>query len=449
MSKTGAGGDESRTESPRGPDGWPLVGNTVQFARDPFEFYERCGEYGDLVPYTVAGQTFYMVLHPDDIERVLATEHRKFAKGSFQREQLQWVLGEGLLTSEGDRWREQRQRIQPTFKPEKIQTYATTMTDCAEREIADWKDGEPIAIDEAMRRITVTVLARSLFGTDISAHVDTIADAMDDIGARADGSMLTALIPPWIPTPWNQRAKRGIQAIDGVIEDIIDEGRTAVEERDDLLSTLLAAHRDGEISRDTLRDQLVTFLLAGHETTSLALTYTWYLLAENPEKRERIHAELDTALADAPPTVADRSDLRDTERAITEAMRVYPPVYRVLREARESVELGGYTVEAGTRLTLPQWLVHRDERWYEDPDAYRPERWAADGERPTYAYFPFGGGPRRCIGMEFARLEALFILATIAQQYRLDLVDEGGRLSLQPGVTAAPADPVEMIPRTR
>jgi cytochrome P450 len=443
MARTGDGG------APEGPDGWPLVGNTLQFARDPFEFYERCGDYGDVVPYTVARQTFYMVTHPDDVERVLATEHGKFGKGQFQRDQLSVVLGQGLLTSEGDRWRDQRQRIQPAFTPEKIRSYVEEMTECTTAAIADWEHGEPLAIDDEMRKITVQVLARSLFGTDIGAHVETISAAMDDVGARSEASTLAALIPPWVPTPWNRRTKRGLAAIDGVIEDLVERRAGDAAGRDDLLSTLLVAHRQGDITRETLRDQLVTFLLAGHETTSLALTYTWYLLAQHDADYREVLDEVDEVVDGAVPTLAAVPALDVTERSIDEAMRRYPPVYRMVRQARETVELGGVTVDAGSRLTLPQWLVHRDERFWEDPERYRPERWTWDVDRPEYAYFPFGGGPRRCIGMEFARLEAQLIVATIAREYELELVGDGGPLDLQPGVTAAPAEPVEMVPLAR
>ncbi|WP_335999968.1 cytochrome P450 [Halorientalis halophila] len=442
MAESDAGGLE-------GPDGWPVVGNTFQFARDPFSFYERCADMGDVVPYEIAGRTFYLVSHPEAIERVLSTEHGTFEKGSFQREQLSGILGEGLLTSEGERWREQRQRIQPTFGPEKIDSYVGIMTDCATDAAERWRGEQRIAVDDEMRRITVQILARSLFGTDISDHVETIAEAMGDIGAQAEAPAAAALLPEWVPTPWDRRARRGVEAIDGVIEDLIDRRRGDAEGRDDLLSTLLVAHEEGEIRRGTLRDQLVTFLLAGHETTSLALSYTWYLLAENPDTRERLHAEVDDVLGGAVPTMADLGDLKYTERVVTEAMRYYPPVHRVVREASEDVELQGRSIEAGSILTMPQWIVHRDRRWYDDPLRFRPERWAGDSDRPDYAYFPFGGGPRRCIGMRFAKLEAQLILATLARAHRLELAGEGGPLELQSGVTASPAEPVEMIPRAR
>jgi cytochrome P450 len=436
-----------KTVRPDGPGGLPLLGNTTQFASDPFAFYEACPDYGDVVPYTVGGETFYMVMHPDDIERVLATEHAKFRKGDFQRDQLGFVLGRGLLTSEGERWRRQRQQIQPAFSPERIQSYTETMTDCAGAAADGWRAGEQVAVDEEMRRVTVQVLARSLFGTDITAHVETIAEAMDDIGARADGSLLVALVPPWVPTPWNRRAERGAEAIDGIIEELVAERRGEADEHDDLLSWLLEATEAGDLDPDTLRDQLVTFLLAGHETTSLALTYTWYLLADHPEKRERLHGELDAEL-DGAPTMADLPALEYTEQVIRESMRVYPPVYRILRETGEPVDIGGYAFEEGTKLTLPQWNVHRDPRWWDDPEQFRPERWAGEADRPEYAYFPFGGGPRRCIGMRFALIEAQLILATIARHHELDLAGEDD-LDLQPGVTMAPADPVRMTVRER
>ena len=433
----------------RGPDGVPILGNTLQFARDPFGFYEECAEFGDVVPYSVGRQQFYMVLHPDDVKRVLSTEHDSFRKGQFQREQLGFVLGDGLLTSEGDRWREQRQRIQPSFSPDKIQSYVATMTDCAADAVERWDAGETVEIDEEMRRVTVRILARSLFGTDITEHVETISEAMADIGALSEATTMVALLPTWVPTPWNRRAKRGVEAIDGVIDALVAEREGDAEGRDDLLSTLIVAHRNGEIPRETLRDQLVTFLLAGHETTSLALTYTWYLLARNPDVRERLHAELNAELGGSRPEMIDLPDLSYTDRVVTESMRLYPPVYRVVREATEPVELGGHTIESGAKLTIPQWNVHRDERWYDDPEQFRPDRWTDDGDRPEYAYFPFGGGPRRCIGMRFARMEAKLVLGTIAQSYELHLADSERTLTLQPGVTAGTADPVEMVPRER
>ncbi|MFB6164888.1 MAG: cytochrome P450 [Haloarculaceae archaeon] len=447
MASMGAGG----SDGPRGPDGWPVVGNTFQFARDPFEFFDAAAEFGDVVPYSVAGRQFYLVTHPDAIERVLSTEHRKFEKGQFQLEQLGQALGRGLLTSEGERWREQRQRIQPAFGPEKIEAYAGIMTEVATRESGRWTAGEPVAIDDEMRRMTVQILARSLFGTDIGEHVETIAGGMRDLGAQADAPAVAALLPEWVPTPWDRRARRGVEAIDGVIESLIETRQGDAADRDDLLSTLLVAHRDGEITRQTLRDQLVTFLLAGHETTSLALTYTWYLLAQHDAQRESLHAELDAVLGGATPTMGDLEELTYTGWCVREAMRRYPPVHRVVRQASEPVELRGTTVDAGSLLTMPQWVVHRDERWWSDPGAYEPERWAdeASDGRPAYAYFPFGGGPRRCIGMRFAELEAQLILATIAQRFEIELVGDGGSLALVSGVTASPAESVEMVPRRR
>jgi cytochrome P450 len=297
----------------------------------------------------------------------------------------------------------------------------------------------------------VRILARSLFGTDIERHVETIAGAMDDIGARAEAGLLAALVPPWLPTPQNRRARRGQEAIDDVITDLVERRRGDTAGRDDLLSTLIEAHDAGEIGREGLRDQLVTFLLAGHETTSLALTYTWYLLARHGRVRERLHAELDAELGGATPTMGDLAGLECTEKVVTESMRLYPPVYRVLRQTRAPVEIGGYELDAGTNLTLPQWLVHRDARWYEDPETFRPERWTDEFEAslPEYAYFPFGGGPRRCIGMRFATLEAKLVLATVAQRYELGLADPGADLEFQPGATVTPTNPVEMVPRER
>jgi cytochrome P450 len=428
--------------------GLPVVGNTHQFLGDPFSFFERAASHGDVVGYSVAGRTGYLLTHPDDIERVLTNYPDPFRKGERQQESLGRALGRGLLTAEGDTWRRQRGLIQPAFFRERITDYATAMREETAAMADDWQDGDRVAIDAEMQKLTLDVLVRTLFGTDVDAHRETIRRAAGAIHAKADISSPAAFVPDWVPIPTNVRFRRALSDLDGVIQDLVDQRRRAGGDGDDLLSKLVAMEdEEGGLSDEEVRDQLVTFLLAGHETTALSLTYAWFLLSKHPEKRARLREEVDAL--DGKPTFEDIDDLTYTGHVVNEAMRLYPPVFRMVRVPTERVQIRGHDIEQGAMLTLPQWVCHRDQRWWRHAEQFRPERWAEDRDRPDFAYFPFGGGPRKCIGYQFSLVESKLILAHLARECDLNLVDPERELSLSAGVTAQPREPVEMTVRSR
>ncbi|SIQ71672.1 Cytochrome P450 [Haladaptatus litoreus] len=435
---------------PPGPNSYPVVGNTLGFLRDPFEFYDSLGDYGDVVSYSVAGEDFCTLLHPDYVEQVLVTEESKFGKSEFVQDAGERFIGNGLFASEGEFWRRQRTLIQPAFYRERITSYTEPMVDFAASAAKSWNDGETIRIDEAMKRLTLRILSKTLFDLDIRNQQSAIRDAVQAINDKGDASSVDAFLPDWVPTATNRRFRRATDDFDDVIETLIQK-RRGEPPGDDFLSILMHAtdeHGEG-MSDEALRDEMATFLFAGHETTVLALTYCWYLLSEHSEVREKLNHELDSVLDGDTPTMADIEKLEYTDEVVREALRLYPPAYVVFRQTKEDVEIGGYRVPAGTTLTLPLFVIHTDDRWYDDPEQFRPERWTTEFEDslPDYAYFPFGGGPRHCIGMRFANTEIRLVLATIAQHVEFDC--HTSDLDLRMGTTLEPTNGIEMTVKKR
>ncbi|WP_435159601.1 cytochrome P450 [Haladaptatus sp. DFWS20] len=431
---------------PPGPNSYPVVGNTLGFLRDPFAFYDSLDDYGDVVSYSVAGEEFCTLLHPDYVEQVLVTEESKFGKSDFVQDAGERFVGNGLFASEGEFWRRQRTLIQPAFYRERIESYTEPMVEFAADAANSWIDGETVRIDEVMKRLTLRILSKALFDLDIRNQQSAIRDAVNAINEKGDAGSVDAFLPDWVPTATNRQFRRATDQFDDVIGTLIEK-RRGDPPGDDFLSILLHAtdERGEGMSDKTLRDEMATFLFAGHETTALALTYCWYLLATNPGVRGKLNDELDSVLDGDTPTMADLRDLKYTDKVVTEALRLYPPAYVVFRQTKEDVNVGGYRIPAGTSLTFPQFLIHTDDRWYDDPDEFRPERWTPEFENslPDYAYFPFGGGPRHCIGMRFANAEIRIVLATIARRIEFDRV-AGGDLDLRMGTTLEPTDPIEM-----
>lgn len=429
-------------DRPPGPTGVPLLGSPLTFLRDPFQAFEDwIAEYGDLVAVTIFGNNFYVVAHPDYVEEVLVKRRGSFEKGRFQNDQLGAIIGDGLLLSEGAYWREQRQRFQPSFSPASITEYMAIMRREAVDTVAEWDDGQTVVLDEAFQRLSLQIMARSLFGVDLDDVGGTFATTARTISERFDLGAVSTYLPPWIPTRRNRAYEQALDELETAIYGLIEDRRTADDPGDDLLGTLLRAEADDgtSLSDETIRDEIATVLLGGHDTTALAMTYTVYLLATHPRAASRVRTELDDVLGDEPPSIADYAELAALDNAVREAMRIFPPAYTLFREAVEPVEVGEYTIPEGTTLALPQWVVHRDSRWFDDPDTFRPQRWANDNgaDRPTYAYFPFAGGPRRCVGMEFGLREVTVVLATILQAYEFTVaMDEP--LSFSPALTLQP-----------
>jgi cytochrome P450 len=434
---------------PPGPDGVPFLGNTREYVEDPLTFFERLArEYGPVAAYELGGERFVQVSDPELVRRVLVDDNDAFVKGKRFMDTLRPALGEGLLTSEGEFWRSQRHTIEPSFHPEMLESYASVMTDYTERTLAEWTPGERRDVHEDMMHLTVEIASKALFDVDIREQEGAIGEALETVMNRAVRSIRRPVdVPLWVPTPGNRRFNAAMDDLTAVADRIIDQHRAGGGDTDTFVSLLLG--KDEELSRQQLRDEVITILLAGHETTALALTYALHLLSENPEKRETLQAELDDVLEGRTPTVTDLDDLPYTERVVEESMRFYPPVYELIREADRDVVFDGYRIPEGRTVSFQQWVLHRDPRFYDDPEQFRPERWTDEmrQELPPFAYFPFGGGPRRCIGDRFAMLEARLVLATICQNWTIESTVE--KLGFAPSITLRPDGPVEMVPERR
>jgi cytochrome P450 len=440
------------TKLPPGPRGHPLIGNLWQLFREPFDFPLRCvRDYGDVVRLRLGPLVVYLINHPHDIEQVLRGDHRRFRKDRGTR-LLSAVLGQGLVTSEGELWRRQRRLAQPAFQLDQVQKYAAVMSDCAARALREWRPGQTRDVHADLMRLTLEIVARALFGANVADQADRVGRALEAILEYFANPV--ALFPwlQWLPLPVIRRYRRAVRDLDALFYGTIARQRAGPAAGDDLLSRFLAA-RDEDGSRMTdrqLRDELATLFLAGHETTALALSFCFYLLARHPEADARLADELDEVLRGRPPSAADVPRLRYAEWVVKEAMRLYPPVPSIGREALADWEVGGYRLPRGSQLALLQWVVHRDPRWFADPEAFRPERWDNDLARrlPRGAYFPFGDGPRICIGNHFALMEAVLILAAVAQRYRLELAP-GYTLDLLPSVTLRPKGGVRVVVHER
>jgi cytochrome P450 len=393
---------------------------------NPLEYFTRIArEYGDIAGLRVLNFKTIFINHPDLIEEVLVTNARKYSKGKVLRANRH-VFGAGLLTSEGDFWLRQRRLAQPAFHRARIASYAATMVEYTRRMLDDWRGGEERDAHQEMMRLTLQIVGKTLFDADVERDAQEVGKSLElllEIGANF---RRTIFVPHWLPTPTNLRVKREIAQIEKIIYRIIGERRASGRDAGDLLSMLLSAQdEDGSRMTDRqLRDEAITLFLAGHETTASTLSWTWWLLARNPRVEAKLHAELDAMLGDRAPTLDDLPKLAYTGHVITESLRLYPAAWGMARLAVEDHEIAGYPVTKGMGVAMAQWVVHRDPRWYDAPEEFRPERWEDDllKRLPRFAYFPFGGGPRQCIGNTFALMEAALILATIARKFRLRLV---------------------------
>ena len=435
---------------PQGPKGGRVMGNMREFNRDMFGFVERCArEFGDVVFTRFLYVPAYFLFHPEHIEYVLATGSKNFVKPmSLRSPFFMRLVGNGLVTSEGDFWRRQRRLAQPAFHRDRVASYGETMVAFAERMLSPWRDGETRDAHEEMMRLTQSIVVKTLFSADVSDEADRVGAALRRIVRPfASQATLKWILDNRLPTPGHFRYNRAVREIDRVVYQIISERRASGADTGDLLSMLLRAQdEDGSQMTDRqLRDEVMTLFLAGHETTALTLTWAWYLLARNPEAESKLHAELSEVLGGRAPTVEDLPRLRYTEWVVKESMRLYPPAYAVGREAVRDCEVGGYRIPEGMQVFAFQWVVQRDARWYEEPEAFRPERWREEvaSRLPKFAYFPFGGGPRQCIGNFFATMEAVLILATVAQRFRLRLAP-GRAVELLPAMSLRPRDGVRV-----
>jgi cytochrome P450 len=434
---------------PGPPRTW-LLGNLREFSQDRLGTLMRWArEYGDLVSARFGPRSIVFVNHPDAVEEVLVNQNRRFIK-HYRLRQAKQTLGNGLLTSEGEFWRGQRKLAQPAFHRERIAAYGQSMVEFTERMLQSWASGQVRDLQLDMMRLTLDIVAKTLFDAELGGASAGVSEAMEKLMHSFVVSTASPLVMPrWLPTPLNLRVAREVRRLNRVLYSIIADRRRRGEDRGDLLSMLLHV-QDEESGRGMtdrqLRDECMTLFLAGHETTANTLAWAWFLLSSHPEVEARLHAELDAVLGGRSPTVADMPRLTVADQIVTETLRLYPPGWMLGREAIETIELGGYRIPKGTTVFMPAYVIHRDPRWFNDPEAFRPQRWA-DGllqRIPRYAYFPFGGGPRICIGNSFALMEATLVLAAIAQQYRLRLAPDALVTPL-PSMTLRPARGVKMI----
>jgi cytochrome P450 len=427
---------------PPGPRGGLLLGNLPAFASDLLGFTTQCiREHGDFVRLRLPGYQVFVIQSPRDIETILLTQRTNFVKHSFFWKHVTAIFGNGLLTSEGDFWLRQRRLAAPAFHPDRIASYGSVMASFADRLASSWKDGEVRDIHHDMMRTTMEIVAKTLFDVEVERDLETISRSFDAVIREiATRFRRPFKIPDAVPTPGNLRYNRGVAVLDRLVARILGERRANPADRGDLLSMLLAARDDDgrPMSDSQLRDELITLFLAGHETTAIVLSWTLFLMARHPAAAAKLEAEIDEAVGDRLPGAADLPRLRWAEACAKESLRLYPPAFVVGREAVAPCVLSGYAVPARATIYLCPWVLHRDPRWWDQPDAFRPERWI-DGSAakvPKYVYIPFGGGPRICIGERFAMMEAVLVLVTLLRRWRLEMA--GADPSPFPSITLRP-----------
>ncbi len=428
---------------PPGPKARYPMQFVVELAKDRIGLFKKMSEMGDVTHLDVWKEELTLVQDPDLIKQVLVTNQKNFVKG-YALERVKVLLGEGLLTNEGESHLRQRRLAQPAFHKQRIEAYAGVMGAYADRIAAEWTDGGMRDIHEDMMRLTLGVAGQTLFDEDVDGDASDVAQALDlslrmfDLALLPGGTLLE-----YIPIPWVKKVHAARQKMDDLIFRMIRERRQDMTDRGDLLSMLIASQdsEDGTgMSDKQLRDEIVTIMMAAHETTAIALSWTWYLLSQNPEVEARLHAEVDSVLADGhAPTLEDYSKLTYTRKVFSESMRLYPPAWMLERRALNDCEIGGYKVKKGTMVMMSQFLMHRDPRWWENPETFDPERWNPDkvAERPKFAYFPFGAGTRICIGEQFAWMEGILLIAAISRKWKFEH-DPTHQVAMDPLVTLRP-----------
>jgi cytochrome P450 len=431
------------------------VGSVFEPKGDTIRYLTKCArEYGDIVFFRFLGVPACFVNRPDYIESVLVTQNNNFVKSKDYRA-MRRVLGNGLLLSEGEFWRRQRKLIQPAFHQGRIAAYAEIMAGYTQQMLASWSDGQTLDIHEAMMRLTLGIVAKTLFDADVSHEAEDVDAALSVLmGKFLRQAGLALLLPVWVPLPTSQLLKRAVGRLDKVIYSIIERRRASGQMSGDLLSVFLQVQDDEGVGMTDrqLHDEIMTLFLAGHETTANVLSWTWFLLGQNPDVEDKLFEELSRVLGGRIPTPADLPRLIYTDMVMRESMRLYPPVWVIGRRALAPFRLGEYELPADTNVLISQLIMHKDARYFPEPQRFDPDRWSASDPRgaslPRFAYFPFGGGPRVCIGAGFAMMEAVLLLATIAQQFRIQIAP-GQQVSMQPSVTLRPRNGIPVTLRRR
>lgn len=445
--------------------GGNFLGHVREMNRDALGFLlgARRGQ-GDVSRFRFGNLVGVLVAHPDGVRHVLQENHKSYSKATRGFEALRDILGNGLLTSDGDFWLRQRRIAQPAFHRERIASFAASMTAAAVETTIRWvplaKLGRPIDVAAEMMRLTLRIVGETLLSTELSDDADAVGEALAVVQEDTNDRVKSIInFPLSIPTPRNKRFLRARRILDEVVMRAIQERHpkkgedSPPEPKNDLLHMLMSARDEetGEAMSDVqLRDEVMTIFLAGHETTSNALSWCWYCLSKNPACERELARELDTVLQGRPPTLADLPALRYTKMVLQEAMRLYPPAWLVARRAITDDSVGGFRIQKGTIVFVSPYVTQRHPAFWENPEGFDPERFRPenDADRPKYQYFPFGGGPRVCIGTAFAMLEGQLLLAAIAQKYTLHLVP-GHAVEPEPLITLRPRGGMHMTVHAR
>lgn len=436
---------------PPGPKGLPFLGNLRELQNDRLNFLTQNREkYGDVVHFRIGPRRIYQLNNPEHVQYVLVKHPEQFQKTPSLKRAAQDSIGQGLLTSDGELHKRQRRLVQPAFHHKRIAAYADTMVGYTDDMLKQWDDGKQVGILNEMMHLTMRIVGKTLFDTDVYDDADSIGAAISiGLEATTDRVSRPLQLLDKLPTAKNRQRKEALQVIEHTITRFIDERRANGEDKGDLLSMLLMAVDEqdgGQMTNKQVRDEAMTLFIAGHETTANALSWTFYLLGQHPDIEQKVAEEINRVLDGRLPTLADLPKMPYLEMVVKESMRLYPPAWTTSREAQEDIELGGYSIPKGSIIMTVMYVLHRDPRYWDKPEEFVPERFSAENEPniPKYAYFPFGGGPRVCVGNQFAMMEAQLVLATILQRYQLRLV-AGQRIMPLPLITLRPKPDIQML----
>ncbi|WP_237562806.1 cytochrome P450 [Bacillus dakarensis] len=442
----------SKRNIPQAPGGSIFSGRLKEFQRDPLSFMQKLSRnYGQVVRFKLGpSQKVILLSDPELIKEVLVTKQKNFIKSSDIRS-LKALLGEGLLTSEKDVHMRQRRLIQPAFKKTHVASYGQDMIDVAQHYVQMWKHGMETEITEEMMNITLGVISKTMFSMDLKEGYELVGEAVEKVMKLAIKRMRRAIpLPLWLPSKSNREFKQAAKVLDAVLFNIIDQRRRGGIQKEDLLGMIMAARDDENgtgMTDKQIRDELMTIFLAGHETTANALSWTLYLLAQHPDKEAKMHAEIDSVIRGKTIRPEHFSSLKYTQNVIWESLRLFPPAYVIGREVDKTVEIGGYLFKKGETVLMSQYVMHRSPEYFEKADEFNPERFDNDllKKLPAYAYFPFGGGPRVCIGNHFSFMEMVLVLACLASRYQFRLTTEQEKVKTQPLITLRPKPGIRMI----
>ena len=408
-------------------EGHWLTGNMKDFNNDSLAFIEKLAKLGDTSFIKFGPFPGYMFNHPDTVREVLVTKNDSLHKPTVTKQAVKDISGENLFSSDGDYWKTQRKLIQPAFHTQRIREYADIMVDYAHMMVNRWQDDETYDIYHEMTDVTMNIVVKTLFDVDITTDTSELGSAMNTIFHIADNRLKRIVqIPMWIPTAENRELSNATDIIQSRLDKIIQERRESGEDKGDLLSMLLMAQDEDTglgMTDKQVYHEVIALFAAGHETTANTITWTLLLLAQNPDIKQKLQTEIDTVIGNRRATMDDLRQLSYTEMVVKESMRIYPTAWAMTRQAIEPVEIGGHQLPKNALVMVSPWTIHRDERWWDHPEEFRPERFSPENEDTIvkYSYIPFGGGPRICIGNAFAMMEAKLVLATILQHTNLEL----------------------------